>query len=371
MRVCIDFQSAIGRRAGVGRYTHSLAAHLPAHQLPGDELSLFFFDFRGRGAPDFPAGIRMRRNRWVPGRLAQQAWKRLHFPPFNWMSGPAEVYHFPNFIIPPLSRGRAVVTIHDVSFLRFPHTTEARNLRYLGARIRDTVRRADLILTDSQAMADDIHDCLGVPSGRLRSIPLGISPDFRRPSDPDRISVLRRHRLERPYLLFVGTLEPRKNIPFLVEVFERLSDFDGDLVLVGATGWKAEPILSRLHHSRCAGRIRRIPEAGDADLPALYAGAECLVFPSLYEGFGFPPLEAMACGTPVISSRGGSLAEILDGAADLLSAFDADQWAGAIGRMRSDTARRADFVRRGLARARQFDWNETARRTWQAYRELA
>ncbi len=367
MRVCVDIQAAIAQRAGVGRYVKSLVEHLGAFR-GDDELRLFYFDFQRQGSP-FPAGgARERAVRWIPGRIVQQGWKRLGFPPYDWFAGAADVYHFPNFIRPPLTRGRSVVTIHDVSFLRYPEAAEAKNLAYLTNRIARTVDRADCILTDSAFVAREICERLKAPEQKVVPIWLGLPDGFARPAEEVIAAARRRLGLDRPYLLFVGTLEPRKNIPFLAEVFERLTDFDGDLVLAGGHGWKTEPILERLRASPRADRIRHLDYVAEADLPALYAGAELFVFPSLYEGFGFPPLEAMACGTPVLASPAGSLKEVLGDGAELLAGYAADDWAACAQRLLTDSVVRADSIRRGLARAARFDWRETARRTWQAYR---
>ncbi len=371
MIVSLDIQPALAQRAGVGRYTRMLAAHLPAH-AGGDAVRLFCFDFQRRGVPEgLPGGASLRTVRWVPGRLVQQAWKTAGWPPYEWFAGRAGVYHFPNFVRPPLRRGRSVVTLHDVSFLRFPEAAEPRNLRYLHARVPATVRRADAVITDSQAMARDIEELLGVPSERIFPIPLGLPADLRRPP-PDEVGAFRRRvGLDRPYLLMVGTLEPRKNHAFLVEVFERLADFGGLLVLAGMRGWKVEPILDRIRRSPRAGRIRHLDYVADEDLPALYAGAELVVFPSLYEGFGFPPLEAMACGTPVVCSAGGALREVAGAAAEVIDTYDADRWAECVRGLLGDAGARARLVERGRAHAAGFTWDETARRTWDVYRAVA
>ncbi len=370
MRVTIDIQAAIAQRAGVGRYTKLLVEHLGP--LAGsDELGLFYFDFQRKGIPFPVAGAQQKAVHWCPGRFVQKAWKTLNFPPFDWFAGAADVYHFPNFIRPPLTRGKSVVTIHDVSFLRFPETTEERNLRYLTTQIRRTTELANAIITDSVFVAREIHERLGTPRDKVFPIPLGLSPSMTRPTTESIAATRKALGLQRPYLLMVGTIEPRKNIPFLVELFERLDSFDGDLVIAGMRGWKYEPILERIRTSSKAARIRHLDYVDEAALPGLYAGAELFVFPSLYEGFGFTPLEAMACGTPVISSNTGSLPEVLGDAAVLVDSFDADAWTAQVSRLLAETAHKTEQVSRGLRQASRFRWQTAAEETWKLYRRLA
>ncbi len=370
MRVCLDVQPAVSQRAGVGRYTRSLVEHLaPVAQARGDQLTLFYFDFQRRGEAIRAPGAEVRAVRWLPGRYVQQAWRRLDWPPFDWFAGRADVYHFPNFAVPPLTRGAAVVNIHDLGFLRYPQYAEARNQRYLASVIQRAARRAARIVTASQFAAGEIAEWLHAPAEKVRVIANGLDIQ---PSAPDAVPELRRRLgLERPYLLHVGTLEPRKNLEFLVRVFERLRGFDGDLVLSGALGWKYEALLARIAASPLADHIRRLDYVAEADLPALYAGAALFAIPSHYEGFGFPPLEAMACGTPVVSSVGGSLQEVLGDAAVVMppKACAAD-WASAIEVLLGDSARRAELQARGRLQAARYTWEAAARATWDVYREV-
>ena len=369
MNVCLDIQPAVGQRAGVGRYTRALVEHL-GEGCGADRLRLFYFDFLRRGLTFAAPGLDQQAIRWCPGRLVQKSWKNLHWPPFDWLAGRADVYHFPNFIIPPLASGRAVVTVHDVSFLRYPAMAEARNLAYLKARIADTVRRADAIITDSRFSAGEIIELLRAEPAKVFPIPLGAA-DHVRPPDQEAVARLRRERgLTRPYLLTVGTLEPRKNTAFLADVFEAMTAFDGDLVIAGMRGWKYEPILARLRASPRSGSIRYLEYVGDSELPALYAGAELFLFPSIYEGFGFPPLEAMLCGVPVLASTAGSLPEVLGDGARLIAEFDAGRWAGEALRLLADSAARHGMIAQGRAWAQRYTWHETARQTWAIYRKV-
>jgi glycosyltransferase involved in cell wall biosynthesis len=370
MKIGIDIQAAISQRAGVGRYTKCLVEHLAA-QAGDDHLRLFYFDFQRKGMPFPVPGAAATPVRWIPGRIVQGAWKTIGFPPYNWFSGPADVYHFPNFILPPLTRGRSVVTVHDVSFLRFPEATEEKNLAYLRARIRDTVNRADAIITDSFFSGREIQELLGVAADRIFPIHLGLTRRTFTADPQSTPATLKRLGLDRPFLLTLGTLEPRKNIPFLIDVFEKLEGFEGDLVVAGMKGWKFEPILQRMRRSPVAKRIRYLEYVDDESLAALYAGAELFVFPSIYEGFGFPPLEAMSCGTAVISSSAGSLAEVLGDAAEIVEGLQTEEWCDRIHHLLSDPVRKAELIARGRGHVGQYQWEKTAAATWQVYRRLA
>jgi len=369
VRVCIDIQSAVTQRAGIGRYTLQLAQRLGRHTT-NDELVLTYFDFRRAGLPFDAPGARLHPIRWCPGRAIQWAWKRFDWPPYDRLAGTADVYHFPNFILPPLRSGRTVVSIHDVSFLRHPEFAEAKNLRYLSARIRDTVRRADAIITISEFSAAELSALMHVERSRIHPIHLGIANDFAGRSGQCDASTLEEQGIQRPYLLTVGTVEPRKNLSFMIDVFEKLETFDGQLVIAGMLGWKYEPILERMRTSSRAGDIRYVRYVPDESLAALYANAELFLLTSHYEGFGFTPLEAMACGTPVLSSAGGSLPEVLGNAAVVIDDFDADLWAGRAQELLTDNTLRDRLVAEGRKRAARYTWENTIRKTWDVYRDL-
>lgn len=373
MRVCLDIQAALGQRAGVGRYARELARHLPAAAGEGDEVRGFCFDFSRKGTAEAAPGLVVKACRWCPGRVAQQLWKRAGWPPYPAFAGEADVYHFPNFIRPPMGRSRAktVVTIHDVSFLRMPETTEEKNLAWLRAGIFKTAREADAILTDSEFSAREICETLDVPPEKVSATWLGLPPLAEAEDGAEAARLRAEMGLTRPYLLMVGTLEPRKNIPFLVKVFEEMRGFDGDLALVGGLGWKTEPILEAIAGSKRTDRIKRLSHIPDAALAAAYAGASAFVFPSRYEGFGLPPLEAMARGTPVVCARNSSLPEVLGDAAEWVDGWDAREWAARVEAVVASDSRRAELRAAGLARAKLFRWEDTARKTWNVYRLVA
>jgi glycosyltransferase involved in cell wall biosynthesis len=371
MRACIQIQAAIDQRAGVGRYVHTLVPELAALK-GGDDLSGFYFDFRRKGSP-FPEGM-LEEHAWrtLPGALIQQSWKRLGLPSYTRFAPEADVYHFPNFIIPPLPKGpRAVVNIHDACFLSCPETMEPKNRAYLQKRMPATLKRADRILTISETMAVELREAFDLPEEKVVATLLGPPPALQEVPEGGEELVLKRLGVDRPFLLHVGTLEPRKNHQFLFDVFEQLASFDGLLVLCGMKGWQVEPILEAMNSHPHADRIRHLDYVEDADLVALYRRAEALLFPSLYEGFGLPPVEAMRQGCPVISSDGGSLPEVVGNAGVVLSLEHPEEWAGAVERLLGSPDTRAKLINAGHSRAASFSWRRCAEETWKVYRELA
>ncbi|MBR3085433.1 MAG: glycosyltransferase family 4 protein, partial [Kiritimatiellae bacterium] len=219
--------------------------------------------------------------------------------------------------------------------------------------------------------ANEIAELLPESRGKLFPIPLGISPDFA-PASEEAVAELRaKAGLERSYILAVGTIEPRKNLPFLVDAFDMMKNDEVDLVVAGRPGWNCDGILEKFKAARKADRIHHLADVADSDLPALYAGAELYATASLYEGFGLTPLEAMLCGTPVISSCGGSLEEVLSDAAFTLRQFDLGHWALSLDGLLRDRRMRGDLKRRGFSRAQKFRWEETARQTAEIYRKVA
>lgn len=370
MQVCLDYQPAVKQRAGIGRYTRLLAQELPRLMGQDDALRLFYLDFKRKAAiPDVP-GAESRAWRLLPGACIQQLWKRAGWPPYDMLAGSADLFHFPNFIIPPLSRGRTVVSIHDMSFARLPECAEARNRAYLDARMASTIARADAIITISHFSAAEIVACHPAAAGKVHVTYLGVDESFR-PPERDTIADMRqRLGLPRPYLLSVGTIEPRKNFPLLVEAFEALDRDDIDLVIAGMPGWRCEGIFEAFAKSRRARQIRYLSYVPDSDLAALYGGAEAFASTSLYEGFGFTPLEAMACGTPVASSAGGSLAEVLGEGALIVTEYTSEAWSAALSRMLDDHSLRTRLCAAGLRQAAGYRWCETARHTWEVYQQV-
>ena len=382
MRVGLDATPLLGPRTGVGRYVAGLAGALATLAGPEPE-ELALVPFSWRGTRDLPGGglggprVRFGRRR-APARLLQAAWARLSWPPVEWLSGPVEVFHGTNFVAPPARRAATVVTVHDLTYLRFPEMVTDASARY-----RDLVPlalgRGAVVCTPTAAVAAEVAAEYGLPPDRLVATPLGVDPSWRRATPPDP-SWLATHGLPGRYLLFVGNREPRKNLAGLLTAYRQLLVGVGvgngpkategagtatvpPLVLVGPPGWGEALDTAGLPPDT----IRTPGYLPQDDLVRVVAGAAALVVPSWYEGFGLPALEALACGTPVVASDLPAHREVLGDQAELTPPGDPDALAAALARVLDDPGggrRRA--ARR--ARASGFTWENCAQSTLSAYR---
>lgn len=285
-----------------------------------------------------------------------------------------DVFHGMDHVgVPFVGRsGRYVATVHDVIALMLPETFTPRHRLVVRTALAMVRRRADLVIVPSRAVKRDVLQRLGLPGDRVVVTPEGCEPRFRPTPCAE---VLARYGLPPRYVLAVGTLEPRKNLTTLLQAFARLRRETGidpalRLVLVGARGWLDGPIYETVRSLGLGETVHFAGFVDDDDLPAVYSGASLFVFASLYEGFGLPLLEAMACGVPVITSNVSAMPEVAGGAAVLVDPRDVDGLAAAMARVLRDDRLRDRLRGAGIARAGQFPWEATARRTLDAYASL-
>jgi alpha-1,3-rhamnosyl/mannosyltransferase len=282
-----------------------------------------------------------------------------------------DLYHEPNFL-PYRFDGPTVVTVHDLSWMHFPETQAPERVREMQWLFPQTLKRASHFITVSEFGRRDMIDTLGIDPGRITAVPNGVSRNFAPRDAATCADALARYGLAYgQYVLCVGTLEPRKNLELALRAHARLPlslQQDLPLAIVGMKGWRTSSLERALAPRVEAGAVRPLGYVDDADLPCLYAGALALVYPSIYEGFGLPPLEAMACGTPVIVSNRSSIPEVVDGAGILIEPEDEAAITEALMRLRDDSSWRADLVARGLARASEFSWERSALETLAVYR---
>ncbi len=353
------------RRAGVSRYIASLIEHLPAALDPQDELIVM-----GR-SPDEEADYVSPRDRMSSHPIARIAWEQTALPLLarrdRW-----DITHSPVNVAPVLPSGRSVVTVHDLAFIVAPETMPSARRRYLTALTAHSVRHAAQVIAVSESTRRDLIAWLGIDPERVTVTRLAAEPRFR-PSAPADLDAFReRVGLNRPYILSVGTQEPRKNTALLVQAFASLADeFPHGLVLVGPAGWLGEELdraLSALPE-RVRERVRLTGFVDDDDLPLWYGAAEALAYPARYEGFGLPVLEAMACGIPVVTSNVSSLPEVSGGAALLVDPGSSAELAAALWSVMTNPGLASELRERGLRRAAAFSWETTARLTVGAYRK--
>ena len=290
-----------------------------------------------------------------------------------------DVFHGMDHVGVPLvgKTGKCVVTVHDVIPLVLPHTFTRRHRLVVRTALSRVRRQADLIIVPSRAVQRDVMQYLRVPEDRVAVTPHGCDARFSPARDAASTgAAAARYALPARYLLAVGTLEPRKNLTTLVRAFARLRDRSAidravGLVLAGARGWLDDPIFRTVQSLGLEDVVHFPGFIDDDDLPALYRGAELVVFPSLYEGFGLPLLEAMACGVPVVASNTSALPEVAGGAAMLVDPLDVDGMARAIVEVLGDASLRGRLRNDGIARAAEFSWQTAARRTLDVYASLA
>jgi glycosyltransferase involved in cell wall biosynthesis len=382
VRIGIDYTSAVFQSAGIGRLTRNIVDGLAQIDRQNEYTLLVQgrslpHAQRSTGACNMASGIRAANFRtvrtWINERWWHRIWFRLRLPlAVEWAIGPVDLFHSPDFTLPPVRRGtRTVVTVHDLSFVRMPECFEPALLAYLMAHVPRAVARADWVLADSESTRQDLIELLGAPADRTSVIYPGIEPRFRPVIDADALQHVRvKYDLPEHFVLSLGTVQPRKNYVGLMRAFAQLSEPDLSLFVAGGQGWLSDEIYRAAAELGLDTRVRFLGFVDDVDLPALYSAAALFALPSLYEGFGIPLLEAMACGTPIVAADNSSLPEVVGDAGVLVDAHDTDALAQAMQQLLADTEQRQRLVQRGLARARRFTWQRAAEQLLCTYRRV-
>ena len=357
LRVAVDATPLLGPRTGVGRFCEGALGALGAR--PELDVDAFAVTWRRRRllAPLVPAGVRVQQ-RSMPARPLHQAWAHTGGPAIEWFVGRADVVHGTNFVVPPTRRAARVVTVHDLTAVHFPELCDRSTLGYPGM-IRRALADGAWVHTPSRFVAEEVVAAFGVDPSRVRAVPHGIPRPAAGPS-PGVAPALPPGTTR--YVLAVGTVEPRKDYPGLVHAFTDVAGADPGLALVvaGADGWGAGAFHRAVAASPAAGRVVQLGFVPDAALAGWLAGAAVLAYPSVYEGFGFPPLEAMAVGVPVVATSAGAVPEVVGDAAVLVAPRDVDALAEALSRVLDDDDLRADLVGRGKRQSDGFSWQACA-----------
>lgn len=358
LRVAIDAAPLLGQPTGVGTFTRGLLQSL----AEANSLDVNAYALSGRGAVDLPGVVPSRidaRTRPMPARPLLRLWKRFNFPPAELWTGRVDVVHGTNFIVPP-TKAAALVTVHDLTAIRYPELCTPTTLQYPQLIQRAIVRGAHLHVM-SNAVRAEVCRHFDVAEDRVHLVEPG-PPQIENAAIPG----------GRPYLIALGTIEPRKDYPLLVRAFDSVArEHDIDLLIIGARGWGADALDVAINQSEFGKRIQVLGYVDNGRRAGLLRGATALVYPSIYEGFGLPPLEAMSAGIPVVATSNPAVEEVTQGAASLVAPGDDAALARAIARVVSDDTHRAQLISAGQARVAQMSWQRSAENMIDLYRAIA
>lgn len=372
MRIVFDGRTIRPERTGVGHYTERLLRGLMALDQDNEYL-VIFNDDKLWWTWEIPGNFRARRlDADYESHPWGDFWERYTLPAMLRRER-AQFFHGPAFLIPPVTCCcPTAVTIHDLTTFKCPSDYSWRFRLYMRWVIRRSCAAAGAIIAPSHATAHDLRDLLDVPDWKIQVVPEAPDECFEPAEAVDRESLAEVHPVLRdPYILTVGTIEPRKRIDFLVRAFEKAratASLPHNLVIVGKVGWKAKASLRAIVNSDAAGAIHHLDYVSTDNLAAIYQAADLFVSASRYEGFGLPPLEAMACGVPVVTTPGGALGEVVGTAGMVIEDATAEALGAAVAAVLTDEQLRASFARKSLERAANFSWEETARKTLEVYK---
>lgn len=370
MRIGIDSRLPYYQVGGISQYVLHLLPALAALDSENDYLVLKSRkddrDYDPEGAANFTS-----RSLWTPCHHRFERWALGS----ELLPHGLDLLHSPDFIPPSFGAKRRVITVHDLNFVHFPDFITKDSRDFYSKQIAWAVKTADHIAADSHHTRKDLVELLDVPPSKITTIHLAANPIFQdRPVGSSVEHTLEELNLSRGYVLFVGTLSPRKNVEALLEAYSLLlheAHFDSPLVLAGGRGWLDDSVFITVRSLGLERQVRHLAGISDERLVHLYHAAGVLVLPSLYEGFGLPPLEAMHCGCPVVVSDRASLPEVVGDAGLLFNPKDINGIASAIQDVLSDSRLREELIQRGYRQARKFSWGKTARETLQIYLSLA
>ncbi len=373
MRIGIDARSVLKKRTGVGTYTYNLIQNLS--RLDRENRYVLFYSHHLNVRPYIPEIENPNfENRFfrIPNKLLNLSWGTIKLPKIDWLVGKVDIYHSPNYNLNILARGKSVMTIHDLNFLAYRQFTISSGRWHYAFKIKNYAQKVDAIIADSFSTKNEIMKYLKIPEDKIHVIYLGCSQAFQPLAADEKLRTTEeKFKIKGNFILYVGTLEPRKNLKGLIQAYAQTqAKNEFLLVLAGGKGWKYEHIFRLVEKLKLQDRVIFTGYVPEDDLPGLYKRASLFVYPSYYEGFGLPPLEAMACGLPVIVSNSTSLPEVVGDAGVYVDPYDIRQMSATIDTVLSDSDLLETLRRRGPERAKLFSWEKTAIETLKLYQRL-
>ncbi|MDZ4671795.1 MAG: glycosyltransferase family 1 protein [Phototrophicales bacterium] len=367
----IDYTPAYEQGAGIGRTVRGLVSALATIDTTTD-YRLFVAGANIETLPSILAPNFAYRPSRISPKWWARIWHRVQIPyAIENILGKISLYHATDFVLPPIhKKTKSLVTIHDLSFVRVPETASPSLKKYLDVVVPRSIMRATHIHAVSEATRQDIITLYNTPPSKISVIFNALEPHFK-PTPPTAELFTKYAIPSVPYIVTVGTVQPRKNYSRLVKALVQLrKHHDMHLVVAGGRGWLEDEFYATIRDTGMTDNVHVTGFVADSDLPALYSGAICMAFPSVYEGFGIPPLEAMACGVPVVSSNTSSLPEVVEEAALLIDPYSVDDIHNALERVITDQELRDTLITRGFIQAKKFTWEKSAHQLHHLYRQL-
>lgn len=364
-RIAIDYTPAHEQGGGIGRYVRELTSALS--QIDSQTIyKLFVLGAQFNDLPQPPnKNFIWKPTRFTP-KWSARLWHRARLPfPIDYFTGSIDVFHATDFVLPPtLPTTKTLLTVHDLSFIRVPDTASPPLKAYLDNVVPRSVKKADHILADSQATKNDLIDLYNTPTSKITVLLSGVDQRFNMITDTNSLeqTQIKYGLINKRYILSVGTVQPRKNYSRIIRALARLRQQGLDIhyAIAGGKGWLEDEMYQTIEKMHLQDFVHILGFVDDDDLPALYTGAECLVITSLYEGFGLPILEAMSCGTPVITSNLSSLPEVAGNACLLVDPLDVNAITDATHSILSDHTKRTQLVEAGYQQVKNFTWERSA-----------
>lgn len=379
MKVALELQPCLGEKSGIGIYTYELAKCLQENK-DIELIGNIFYMGKREGVRNQIDALKFNTSicPLMPYGVYKRLWKQLPISYHRFFTKRTELMHFFNVIIPPRIEGKVINTIHDLTFCLYPETIDQKHLKFLHSNMKQSVERPDKIITISENSRHEIIKHLHVDPNKIEIVYPGVDPLlYQHVLNIKEIEQVReRYKLPQNYILYMGTLEPRKNIERIVEAFSLFKQNSGPigkdfkLVLAGKKGWLYDTIFEKVKYFSLEQEIIFTDYVEEGHKVILYRLASLFIFPSLYEGFGIPVLEAMAGGVPVITSNCSSLPEVAGTAAVLVDPYDSESMAIAMERILSDEEMRQALIREGYQQIKKFNWGRSAQKLYQVYQEV-
>lgn len=379
MKVSIELQPCLKNKSGIGIYTYNISKNL--EKIKEIELYGEIFSFLGKDKLDSDykdIKIELKLCRLLPYGVYRRIWKWLPVKYNTLLNTHSDIYHFFDYIVPPKVEGKVITTIHDVTYILYPEMVEKKTMERIKDGIEYSVNRADKVITVSESSKKDIIKFLGVDEGKIEVVYNGV--EYERFSnsctEKEQLRVKEKYNLPDKYILYMGTLEPRKNIESIISAFSLfishnnifLNEFK--LVIAGKKGWLYESIFNQVQNLSIKDKVIFTDYVEEEDKPLIYKMASIFVFPSIYEGFGIPVIEAMASSVPVITSTASSLKEISGDAAIIVEPKDIDSISKAMKEILENEAVRKSMIEKGHTQAKKFNWQSSAEKLANIYKEL-